>query len=217
LLTLRVGALSVAVSLVPGILIGWLLARWESPLRALVQGMVMLPLVLPPVVTGYLLLRVFGRGGPLGAAYEAITGGRIAFTTMACVIAAAVVGFPLLVESIRLSVLGVDKRLEQTSRTLGRGRFGTFLRVTLPLSLPGIVGGSVLTFARSLGEFGATIILAGDIEGETRTIPIAVYSALNAVDGEAAVWRFVAVSVALSLAALMLAFAFMSWQRRRLA
>lgn len=136
---------------------------------------------------------------------------------MACVIAAAVVGFPLLVESIRLSVLGVDKRLEQTSRTLGRGRFGTFLRVTLPLSLPGIVGGCVLTFARSLGEFGATIILAGDIEGETRTIPIAVYSALNAVDGEAAVWRFVAVSVALSLAALMLAFAFMSWQRRRLA
>jgi molybdate transport system permease protein len=217
LLTLKVGALSVAVSLVPGVLMGWLLARWNSPLRAIVQGFIMLPLVLPPVVTGYILLKLFGARGPLGSAYEAITGGRIAYTTAACVIAAAVVGFPLMVESIRLSVLGVDKRLEQVSRTLGRGRWGTFLRVTLPLSLPGIVAGCVLSFARSLGEFGATIILAGDVEGETRTIPIAVYSALNAVDGDDAAMRLVAVSVVLSLVALMLAFAFMGWQRRRLA
>lgn len=217
LLTLEVGALSVAVSLVPGILMGWLLARWQSPLRAIIQGIVMLPLVLPPVVTGYLLLKLFGVRGPLGAAYEAVFGGRIAFTTAACVIAAAVVGFPLMVESIRLSVLGVDRRLEQVSRTLGRGRWGTFLRVTLPLSLPGIVAGCVLTFARSLGEFGATIILAGDVEGETRTIPIAVYSALNAADGDDAAMRLVAISVVISLVSLMFAFAFMAWQRRRIA
>ncbi len=206
-----------AVSIVPGILMGWLLARWQSPLRAIVQGVVMLPLVLPPVVTGYLLLKVFGARGPLGAAYEAVVGGRIAYTTTACVIAAAVVGFPLMVESIRLSILGVDRRLEQVSRTLGRGRWGTFLRITLPLSLPGIVAGSVLTFARSLGEFGATIILAGDVEGETRTIPIAVYSALNSVNGDDAAMRLVAVSVIIALVALMLAFGFMAWQRRRLA
>lgn len=208
--------MSVAVSLIPGVLIGWLLARWQSPLRAIVQGLIMLPLVLPPVVTGYLLLKLFGARGPLGAAYEAITGGRIAFTTAACVIAASVVGFPLMVESIRLSILGVDRRLEQVSRTLGRGRWGTFFRVTLPLALPGVVAGCVLTFARSLGEFGATIILAGDVEGQTRTIPIAVYGALNAVEGDEAAMRLVLVSVGLSLAALLAAFAFMGWQRRRL-
>ncbi|GIK51127.1 MAG: molybdate ABC transporter permease subunit [Planctomycetaceae bacterium] len=216
-LTLRVGALSVALSLVPGVLLGWLLARWNSPLRALVQGVIMLPLVLPPVVTGYLLLKVFGVRGPVGSAYDVLFGGRIAFTTAACVIAASVVGFPLMVESIRLSILGVDRRLEQVSRTLGRGRLGTFARVTLPLALPGIVGGSVLSFARSLGEFGATIILAGDIEGETRTIPIAVYSALNAVDGEAAALRLVLVSVVISLLSLLAAFAFMRRQRTQVA
>ena len=215
-LTLKVGALSVAVSLLPGVLLGWLLARWKSPLRALVQGLVMLPLVLPPVVTGYLLLRVFGVRGPVGAAWESISGGRIAFTTAACVIAAAVVGFPLMVESIRLSILGVDRRLEQISRTLGRGRWATFARITLPLALPGIVAGCVLSFARSLGEFGATIILAGDIEGETRTIPIGVYSLLNSVEGDEAAMRLVLVSVALSLTALLLAFAFLGYQRRRL-
>lgn len=215
-LTLKVGALSVAVSLIPGVLLGWLLARWRSPLRALVQGLVMLPLVLPPVVTGYLLLKVFGVRGPVGAAWESISGGRIAFTTAACVIAAAVVGFPLMVESIRLSILGVDRRLEQVSRTLGRGRWATFARITLPLALPGIVAGCVLSFARSLGEFGATIILAGDIEGETRTIPIGVYSLLNSVEGDEAATRLVMVSVALSLTALLLAFAFLGYQRRRL-
>jgi molybdate transport system permease protein len=203
LLSLRVAAWSVALSLVPGILIGWLLARWEHPLRAILQALVMLPLVLPPVVTGYLLLELFGRSGLLGRLWNAVTGGSIAYTTGACVLAAAVVGFPLMVESIRLAVLGVDRRLELVSRSLGRGPLSTFLRVTLPLASAGVLAGAVVGFARSLGEFGATIVLAGNIEGETRTIPVAVYTLLNLPDGEAGVLRLVAVSVAMSVAALL--------------
>ncbi len=206
LLSIRVAVAAVAVSLVPGIAAGWLLARWEHPLRALVQGFVMLPLVLPPVVTGYLLLYVLGRSRPFGEAWHAWTGGHIAYTTTACVIAAAVVGFPLLVEAIRLSMLAVDPRLEQVSRSLGRGPLDTFFRVTLPLSLPGVASGSVLAFARALGEFGATIVLAGNVVGETRTIPVAVYTLLNVRDGEAAAMRLVAVSVVLALGALLASF-----------
>jgi len=206
LLSLRVAALAVVVSLIPGILLGWLLTRWDHPLRALVQGLVMLPLVLPPVVTGYLLLFAFGRSRPLGQAWHALTGGHIAYTTTACVIAAAVVGFPLLVEAIRLSMLGVDRRLEQVSRSLGRGRLDTFVRVTLPLALPGLSAGAVLAFARALGEFGATIVLAGNIAGETRTVPIAVYTLLNVRGGEDAALRLVTVSVLLALGALLVSF-----------
>jgi molybdate transport system permease protein len=205
LLALQVAVWVVAVSLVPGIVLAWILARWRSPLRALLQGVVMLPLVLPPVVTGYLLLRILGRSSPLGRLWHEVTGGHIAYTTGACVIAAAVVGFPLLVESIRLSILGVDPRLELVSRSLGRGRLGTFLRVTLPLSLPGVLAGSVLSFARALGEFGATIILAGNIEGETRQIPLAVYTLLNIPGAESRVMWLTAVSVALALVALLTA------------
>ncbi|MBK9973819.1 MAG: molybdate ABC transporter permease subunit [Planctomycetes bacterium] len=215
-LTLLVGAISVGVSLVPGILLGWLFARWNHPLRALAQGITMLPLVLPPVVTGYLLLMLLGRKSWLGASLESITGLRIAFSTTACVVAAAVVGFPLLVESIRLSILGMDQRLESVSRSLGRSRLQTFLRVNLPLCLPGILSGAVLSFARALGEFGATIVLAGDIEGTTRTIPLAVYGHLYAVDGEAAAGRLVLVSVLISLVALMAAAWLQQRQRRRM-
>ncbi|MBZ0268140.1 molybdate ABC transporter permease subunit [bacterium] len=214
LLSVRVAALAVAASLVPGILAGWLLARWEHPLRALLQGIVMLPLVLPPVVTGYLLLFAFGRSRPLGQAWHGLTGGHLAYTTTACVIAAAVVGFPLLVEAIRLSMLGVDPRLEQVSRSLGRGRLDTFLRVTLPLARPGVAAGAVLAFARALGEFGATIVLAGNIAGETRTVPVAVYTLLNVRGGEDAVVRLVAVSVLLSLGALLVSFRISARRRR---
>lgn len=206
LLSLRVALLAVGASLAPGIGIGWLLARWRHPLRPLLQGLVMLPLVLPPVVTGYLLLFALGRSRPLGEAWHALTGGRIAFTTGACVIAAAVVGFPLLVEAIRISMLAVDPRLEQVSRSLGRGPFHTFFRVTLPLALPGVAAGAVLSFARALGEFGATIVLAGNVAGETRTIPIAVYTLLNVRGGEAAAVRLVLVSVLLALGALLVSF-----------
>jgi molybdate transport system permease protein len=167
-------------------------------------------------VESYLLLELLGVSGPLGQAWHAMTGGRIAYTTGAAVIAAAVVGFPLIVESIRLSIAGVDRRLESVSRTLGRARFRTFLRVTLPLSLPGVLAGAVLSFGRALGEFGATIVLAGNIEGETRTIPVAVYSLLHQPGGESAVWRLVGVSVAISLVALMAAFALQRRQARRL-
>ena len=213
LLSVRVAALAVAASLVPGVLVGWLLARWQHPLRALLQGLVMLPLVLPPVVTGYLLLLGLGRTGPLGGAWHALTGGHIAYTTGACVIAAAVVGFPLLVETIRLSIANVDRRFEQISRSLGRGPLDTFLRVTLPLASPGVLAGGVLSFARALGEFGATIVLAGNIVGETRTIPVAVYTLLNVRGGEAAALRLAAVSVALALAALLASFWFSARSR----
>jgi molybdate transport system permease protein len=214
LLSVRVAALAVGASLLPGILLGWLLARWQHPLRALVQGVVMLPLVLPPVVTGYLLLFALGRSRPLGRAWHALTGGHIAYTTAACVIAAAVVGFPLLVEAIRLSMLAVDRRLEQVSRSLGRGPIDTFLRVTLPLALPGLLAGAVLSYARALGEFGATIVLAGNVAGETRTIPVAVYTLLNVRGGEAAVLRLTAVSVALAFGALLGSFWLSVRQRR---
>jgi molybdate transport system permease protein len=214
LLSVRVALLAVAVSLLPGIAAGWLLARWRHPLRPLLQGMVMLPLVMPPVVTGYLLLWGFGRSSALGRAWHALTGGHLSYTTTACVIAAAVVGFPLLVEAIRLSMVAVDRRLEQVARSLGRGPLDTFVRVTLPLALPGIGAGAVLSFARALGEFGATIVLAGNVAGETRTIPVAVYTLLNVRDGEAAVLRLVTVSVALSLAALLASFWLSARQRR---
>jgi molybdate transport system permease protein len=203
LLSVRVAALAVGVSLVPGILAGWLLARWRHPLRALVQGILMLPLVLPPVVTGYLLLSALGRSRPLGETWHALTGGHLAYTTAACVIASAVVGFPLLVEAIRLSMVAVDRRLEQASRSLGRGPLDTFLSVTLPLSLPGVTAGAVLSFARALGEFGATIVFAGNVAGETRTIPVAVYTLLNVRGGEEAALRLVSVSVAVALLALL--------------
>jgi molybdate transport system permease protein len=215
LLSLQVAALAVAVSVVPGVLIAWLLARWEHPVRALLQGAVMLPLVLPPVVTGYLLLWLLGRSRPLGQAWHALTGGHVAYTTAACVIAAGVVGFPLLVEAIRLAILGVDPRLERLSRSLGRGRWATFARVTLPLALPGLAAGAVLAFARALGEFGATIVLAGNVEGETRTIPVAVYTLLNVRDGEADVVRLVAVSVTLAFGALLASFWLSARLRRR--
>jgi molybdate transport system permease protein len=214
-LSLQVAALAVVVSVVPGVLLGWALARWEHPLRAVLQGAVMLPLVLPPVVTGYLLLWLFGRSRPLGQAWHAATGGHIAYTTAACVIAAAVVGFPLLVEAIRIAIAGVDARLEQVSRSLGRGRIATFLRVTLPLALPGVAAGAVLSFARALGEFGATIVIAGNVAGETRTIPVAVYTLLNVRDGERGVVWLAAVSLALAFGALLLSFRLSAQARRR--
>jgi molybdate transport system permease protein len=214
-LSIRVAGLAVASSLVPGVLLGWLLARWQHPLRALLHGALMLPLVLPPVVTGYLLLWLLGRSRPAGRAWYALTGAPIAYTGGACVIAAAVVGFPLLVEAVRLSVLGVDPRLEQVSRSLGRGPLVTFGRVTLPLALPGLLAGAVLGFARALGEFGATIVLAGNIEGETRTIPLAVYTLLNMRGGEEAAARLVAVSVGLAFTALLGSFWLTGRQERR--
>lgn len=216
-LALRVALTVVAVALLPGLGVAWVLARWESRWSLLLRGVVMLPLVLPPVVTGYVLLRLFGRRSALGELWFAVTGNHIAYTTAACVLAAAVVGFPLLVESMRLSLAAVDPRLEAVSRTLGRGPWATFRSVTLPLAWPGVVAGAVLAFARALGEFGATIVLAGNIEGETRQIPVAVYTLLNQPGSTAAVTRLTLVSVALSLAALLAAAWFGGRRQRRFA
>jgi molybdate transport system permease protein len=214
-ISLRVAAISLGVSLIPGVAMGYLLARWAHPLRSALQALVMLPLVLPPVVTGAVLLWLFGRSRPLGQLWHAITGTHIAYTTSACVLAACVVGFPLLVESTRLAFGSVDRRLEAVSRTLGRGALDTFFRVTLPLAMPGLLAVAVLAFARGLGEFGATIVIAGDVAGETRTIPIAVYGLLSQRDGGAAAAALVAASVALSLVALAVAAVIQARQRRR--
>jgi molybdate transport system permease protein len=214
-LSLRVAAAVVLVVLLPGILCALLLARWRSRWRWLLHGTLMLPLVLPPVVTGYLLMLLLGRSSWLGGVVHAVTGQHIAYTTSACVVAGAVVSFPLLVESVRQSLLGIDVQLEQVARTLGRGRTATFLRVTLPLALPGVLSGASLAFARALGEFGATIVLAGNIAGETRQIPLAVYALLNVPGGESAALRLCAVSVALSLSALGLSSLLLRRQRAR--
>lgn len=210
-LALKVGLWVVVLSLIPGIAVAWGLARMRSRFKGLLQGLVMLPLVLPPVVTGYLLLLLLGRSSFLGELWHSLTGYHIAYTQGAAVLAAAVVGFPLLVESVRLAMESVDPALENVSRSLGHSRWSTFRRITLPLSMPGILAGSVLSFARALGEFGATIILAGNIEGETRQIPMAVYTLLNQPGQEGVVLRLGLVSVGLALLSLWGA----TWLRQR--
>ena len=210
-LALSIALWVVVLSLGPGLAIAWWLARTSSRARALVHGLVLLPLVLPPVVTGYGLLLLFGRSSWLGGLWHQATGTHLSFSFAAAVLAAMVVSFPLLVESVRLGMEGVDPRLERVSRSLGRGRWGTFGRVTLPLAGPGLLAGATLAFARALGEFGATIILAGDIEGQTRQIPVAVYALLQQPESSTAVLRLSAMSVALSLGALALG----AWFRAR--
>lgn len=201
LLSLKVALACVALSLPFGVLFGWLLARKRFPGKLVVEVLCHLPLVLPPVVTGYLLLILFGRGGVFGGLLDAV-GLPLSFSWRGAAVASAVVGFPLLVRAVRLGVEAVDARLEGAARTLGAGPAGAFFSVTLPLAAPAVLAGAVLAFARSLGEFGATIVFAGSIPGETRTIPLAVYSALQRPDGEAAAAWLAGVSVALSVLAL---------------
>lgn len=215
LLSLTVGLTATAISLPPGILISWVLERTRWPGRGLLHAFVLLPLVLPPVVTGYLLLKLFSPMGGVGRALEG-WGIPVAFHWLGAVVAAAVVGFPLLVLSVTLAMKAIDPRMEIVSRSLGRSRWTTFWRVTLPLSWPGILAGSVLSFARGLGEFGATIILAGRIEGETETIPLAVYAAMEAPGGEERIQALVAASFVICVAAVVAARALDAWHRRRL-
>jgi molybdate transport system permease protein len=202
-ISLKIAAGVVVCSAGPGVLLGWLLARKQFPGKALLNGAIHLPLVLPPVVTGYLLLVGFGRHGILGRWLEQWFGARLVFTTAGATLAAAIVAFPLLVRSVRLSMERVDPNLERASRSLGVGAVRTFFRVTLPLALPGILAGLVLAFARSLGEFGATITFAGNIAGETRGLPLAIFTELQRVEGDAAVWRLVTISVVLSMVAML--------------
>ena len=202
-LSLRVAVAAVAGSLPFGLFIAWLLARREFPGKTIVNGLVHLPLILPPVVVGYLLLVLLGRRGPVGAWLYDVFGITIAFTWKGAAIASAVMAFPLMVRAIRLSLESVDRRLEHAARTLGASPLRVFLTVTLPLTLPGILTGVVLGFARSMGEFGATITFVSNIPGETRTLPLALYSLVQTPGGGEGAMRLVIISVVLAMAALV--------------
>jgi molybdate transport system permease protein len=202
-LSLRVAFWSVLASLPVGLAVAWLLARLEFPGKFLVNGLVHLPLVVPPVVVGYLLLILFGRQGPLGRLLEGWFGVTVAFTWRGAALAAAVMGFPLMVRAIRLSLESVDRGLEAAARTLGAGPAWAFLTVTLPLIAPGLLTGAILAFARSLGEFGATITFVSNIPGETRTLPLALYTATQLPAGDVAAVRLAVLSIVLAMAALV--------------
>ncbi|WP_445193433.1 molybdate ABC transporter permease subunit [Sphingomonas sp. Tas61C01] len=204
-LSLKVGGVAMLVTLPLAFALAWLLARVRFPGRILVDALVHLPLVVPPVVTGWVLLILFAPGGAIGAPLQALFGTSVLFRWTGAAIAAGIMALPLMVRAMRLSIEAVDRRLEDAARTLGAGRWRVFLTVTLPLSVPGVLAGAVLGFARSIGEFGATITFVSNIPGETQTLPLAIYAALQQPGGEATVWRLSAVSVALSLAALIAA------------
>lgn len=204
-LSLAVAARAVGFGLPLAVLVAWLLARARFPGRPILAALVHLPLVLPPVVTGWLLLLLFGIQGPLGRLLLAVFGIRLAFTTAGAALASAVMVFPIMVRAVRLSIEAIDPRLEQAARTLGAGRLDRLLTVTLPLAAPGILVAAVVGYATSLGEFGAVITFAANIPGQTQTLPLAIYTALQAPGGEAAAARLASVSVLLALAGLLLA------------
>ena len=197
-MSLKVATASVALGLPFAIGLGYFLARWRSAGKWIVETVVNLPLVLPPVVTGYLLLVLMGRNGPLGQLLDEFLGWRLVFTWYGAVAAGAIVSFPLMVRTIRVSFRSVDTRLEEAARSLGRSRLSTFYRISLPLALRGIVAGSVLGFARTLGEFGATIMVAGNIPGQTQTIPTAIYSLVQSPGGVDRSTRLLLVSILLA-------------------
>jgi molybdate transport system permease protein len=203
LLSLKVAFWATLMSLPLGIGVAMLLARGRFPGRQVLNGLVHLPLILPPVATGYLLLVLFGRNGPLGAFLEEYFGIVFAFRWTGAVLASAVMAFPLMVRAIRLAIEAVDSRLEQAAGTLGANRAWTFLLVTLPLILPGIVAGSILAFAKAMGEFGATITFVSNIPGETQTLPTAIYAFLQVPGGEASAMRLVIISIVVSMGALL--------------
>lgn len=207
----RVAVCAVLATLPFAIALGYYLARSRGRGRWVVDVVVNLPLVLPPVVTGYLLLVLFGRNGPLGRVLEETLGMRIVFTWIGAALAAGIVGFPLLVRAIRLGFESVDPRMERAARTLGAGRLAAFASVSLPLASRGIVAGCLLAFARALGEFGATIMVAGNIPGKTQTIPLAIYSYAQQPGGVGESWRLVVVSVLLAAGALAVS----EWLERR--
>jgi len=211
-LSLRVSFWATLLSLPLGILTAYALARWRFPGKAVLNGLVHLPLILPPVVTGYLLLLAFGTRGPVGAFLQDF-GVVFAFRWTGAALAAAVMGFPLLVRAIRLSIESVDQGLEQAAATLGASRPWVFVTVTLPLILPGILAGAVLAFAKAMGEFGATITFVSNIPGQTQTLPSAIYAFLQSPDGEGAAMRLVTVSIIIAMGALVLS----EWLARRIA
>src|SRR5499426_4097465 len=210
-LSLRIAVVATLVALPFGIAIAWLLARKDFWGKALLDGIVHLPLVLPPVVTGYLLLIWFGRRGPIGAFLSDHFGIVFSFRWTGAALACGVMGFPLLVRPIRLAIEAIDRKLEDAAATLGANRPRVFFTVTLPLALPGLIAGFVLCFAKALGEFGATITFVSNIPGETQTISAAIYTYTQIPSGDAAAGRLVVVSIVLALAALVIS----EWLARR--
>ena len=210
-LSVRVALASVACSLPVAVLVALVLARLDFPGKTLVDAIVHLPLVLPPVVVGFGLLVLFGKRGPIGSVLDAWFGFTFAFRWTGAALAAALMGFPLMVRAIRLSIEAVDRRLETAARTLGGSPIFVFASVTLPLALPGIVTGTLLSFARGLGEFGATITFVSNIPGETRTLPLAIYTYTQVPGADAQALRLSVVAVVVS----MLALAVSEWLTRR--
>lgn len=210
-LSLKVALVAALCSLPFGIGIAWLLARRRFPGKALLDALVHLPLVLPPVVVGYVLLVLLGRNGVLGAPLERMFGAGFAFHWSGAALASAVMAFPLMVRTIRLSIESTDRRLEQAAATLGASPWRVFRSVTLPLAWPGIAAGLVLAFAKALGEFGATITFVSSIPGETQNLSSAIYGLMQVPGGEAAIWRLALVAVAVSMLALLAS----EWLARR--
>ena len=202
-LSLKVALGVAAVTAIPAIAVGWLLARREFRGKLLLESLVHAPLVVPPVVTGYLLLVCFGRNGLAGQWLMETFGVRLVFTWQGAVLASAIVAFPLAARSVRLAISMVDRRLEEAAQTLGYTPRRIFTKITLPLAWPGILGGILLAFSRSLGEFGATITFAGNVEGSTQTLPLAIYSALQVPGGEAGAMRLAILSLILCFASLL--------------
>ncbi len=211
LLTLRIAVVATAVTLPFGIALATLLARKDFWGKALVEAIVYLPLVLPPVVTGYLLLITLGRRAPVGAFLDQHFGIVFSFRWTGAVISCGVMAFPLMVRAIRLSIEAIDRKLEDAASTLGANRFWCFVTITLPLALPGIIAGAMLAFARALGEFGATITFVSNIPGETQTISAAIYTLTQIPGGDVAALHLVVVAVLISLAALVTS----EWLARR--
>ena len=209
--SLVVGARAVAIGLPLSIATAWLLARGRFPGRTLLDALVHAPLVLPPVVVGYVLLLTFGIQGPVGRWLEASFGTRLVFTSAGASLAAGVMAFPIMVRTVRLSLEAIDPGLELAARSLGAGRLDRFFSVTLPLALPGVIAAGIVGFAACLGEFGAVITFAASVPGETQTLPLAIYGALQTPGGEAVALRLALLSLAIALGALLLA----DWLGRR--
>jgi molybdate transport system permease protein len=203
-LSLKVASVATLAALPPAILIAYALARWRFPGHAALNALVHLPLVLPPVVTGFVLLLLFGRHGPIGAFLAQHFGLVFAFRWTGAALAAAVMSFPLMIRPIRLSFENVDRRLGDAARSLGANRMWAFLLIALPLAAPGVIVGAILGFAKALGEFGATITFVSNIPGETQTIPAAIYSLIQTPDGDVAALRLAAISAAIAVVALLI-------------
>jgi molybdate transport system permease protein len=203
LLSLKVASVAALCSLPPAVAVAYILARKRFPGHGVLNAVVHLPLILPPVVTGYLLLLSFGRRGVFGQFFEQVFGLVFSFRWTGAALAAAIMGFPLMVRAIRLSLEAVDQRLEAAAATLGAGPFSVFLTVTLPLTLPGIVAGLILSFAKAMGEFGATITFVSNITGETQTLASAIYTYTQVPGGDAGAFRLTLIAIAVSFAALI--------------